>query len=171
MDRQIPAVVDPNAKHQSWLPCCRERGAPSPTLTPAMRVPRERINPYVFLDVLMRKLKADDVVVCGNGSACVVTFQVAEIKRGLRLFCNSGSASMGYDIPAAIGAAFATEGRVICLAGDGSSMFNLQELQTIRHHNLNIKVFILSNEGYLSMRTTQKNFFKGNYVGEGPRSG
>ena len=75
------------------------------------------------------------------------------------------------DIPAAMGAAFATKGRVICLAGDGSSMFNLQELQTIRHHNLAIKIIILNNGGYLSMRTTQKNFFAGRLVGEGPMSG
>jgi len=79
---------------------------------------------------------------------------------------------MGYDLPASIGAAFASGGnRVICLAGDGSAMFNIQELQTIAHHRLPIKIFIINNEGYLSMRTTQVNFFKGNLIGEGPRSG
>jgi len=136
-----------------------------------MRDSKHAINPYVFLETLTRKLNSEDVIVCGNGSACVITFQVAQIKKGLRLFTNSGSASMGYDIPAAIGAAFGADRRVICLAGDGSSMFNLQELQTIKHHNLPVKIFILNNGGYLSMRTTQKNFFKGNYVGEGPGSG
>ena len=114
---------------------------------------------------------ADDTVVCGNGTACVVPFQVGRIKKGLRLFCNSGSASMGYDIPAALGAAFATGHRIVCLAGDGSAMFNLQELQTIVHHRLPMKIIVLNNAGYLSMRTTQMNFFKGNLVGEGPRSG
>jgi acetolactate synthase-1/2/3 large subunit len=79
---------------------------------------------------------------------------------------------MGYDLPAAIGAAFGNPGkRVICLAGDGSVMFNLQELQTLVHHRLPIKIFVINNLGYLSMRTTQMNFFKGNLVGEGPRSG
>ena len=171
MDRQLTARSFDIARHAKWLAWCRERVAKYPNVTAAMRESKGKINPYVFLDHLMRKLQADDVVVCGNGAACVVTFQVAEIKKGLRLFTNSGSASMGYDIPAAIGAAFAHQGRVICLAGDGSSMFNLQELQTIFHHKLPIKIFILNNDGYLSMRTTQKNFFKGNYVGEGPRSG
>jgi len=171
MDRQLGALGVGMAPHAAWLAWCRERVARYPSVTAAMRTANGKINPYVFLDALMRKLGADDVVVCGNGTACVVTFQVAAIKKGLRLFCNSGSASMGYDLPAAIGAAFAHRGRVICLAGDGSSMFNLQELQTIVHHRLPIKVVILSNEGYLSMRTTQKNFFHGNYVGEGPRSG
>lgn len=171
MERQLTTRGFDVSCHAKWLAWCRERVAKYPNVTASMRESKGKINPYVFLDILMRKLTGDDVVVCGNGSACVVTFQVAEIKKGLRLFCNSGSASMGYDIPAAIGAAFAHKGRVICLAGDGSSMFNLQELQTIFHHKLPIKLFILNNDGYLSMRTTQKNFFKGNYVGEGPRSG
>lgn len=171
MERQLSAGKFDLERHARWLAWCRERVARYPSVTAAMRESKGKINPYIFLDMLMRKLTADDVVVCGNGAACVVTFQVAEIKKGLRLFCNSGSASMGYDIPAAIGAAFAQKGRVVCLAGDGSSMFNIQELQTIFHHKLPIKLFILNNDGYLSMRTTQKNFFKGNYVGEGPRSG
>lgn len=172
MDRQLAVASFDAAGHATWLAWCRARVAAFPNVTPEMRRSAGKINPYVFLDALVRKLNDDDVIVCGNGAACVVTFQVAHIKKGLRLFCNSGSASMGYDIPAAIGAAFARPGkRIICLAGDGSSMFNLQELQTIVHHQLPIKVVILNNDGYLSMRTTQKNFFKGHYVGEGPRSG
>ena len=171
MERQLNERAFDVARHAKWLTWCRERVAKYPNVTAAMRKATGKINPYVFLDALMRKLTASDVVVCGNGAACVVTYQVAEIKRGLRLFCNSGSASMGYDLPAAIGAAFASKGRIICLAGDGSSMFNIQELQTIVHHKLPIKIVILNNDGYLSMRTTQKNFFNGNYVGEGPRSG
>jgi acetolactate synthase-1/2/3 large subunit len=79
---------------------------------------------------------------------------------------------MGYDLPAAIGAAFSSEGRrVICMAGDGSIQLNIQELQTIVHHQLPIKIFVMNNGGYLSIRTTQKSFFGGNFVGEGPRSG
>jgi len=109
--------------------------------------------------------------VCGNGTANVVTFQVATIQKGLRVFGNTGDASMGYDLPAAIGAAIAREGkRVICIAGDGSIQFNIQELQTVFHHQLLIKIFVLNNNGYLSMRTTQGNYFK-RFVGEGPRSG
>jgi len=171
LERQIDARQNEFGHHGDWLAWCRERLRRYPAVTPRMKEPSPRINPYVFLDELVRKLSADDVIVCGNGSACVVTFQVAHIKKGMRLFCNSGSASMGYDIPAAIGAAFAHKRRVICLAGDGSSMFNLQELQTIAHHHLPIKVFVINNGGYLSMRMTQLNFFKGRLVGEGPRSG
>jgi acetolactate synthase I/II/III large subunit len=171
MENQLEIRPFDPAQNIEWVAWGKEKQARYPNVTESMRSKKSKINPYVFLDELMRKLTSNDVVVCGNGAACVVTYQVAEIKKGLRLFCNSGSASMGYDIPAAIGAAFAANGRVICLAGDGSSMFNLQELQTIRHHKLPIKIFILNNEGYLSMRTTQKNFFAGRFVGEGPTSG
>jgi acetolactate synthase-1/2/3 large subunit len=116
-------------------------------------------------------LDKDDVVVAGNASACIVSFQTAFIKKGQRLFSNSGAASMGYDLPAAIGAAFAQNGkRVICLAGDGSLQMNIQELQTVVQHRLNIKLFVLNNNGYLSIRNTQKNFF-GKLIGEGPQSG
>ena len=78
---------------------------------------------------------------------------------------------MGYDLPAAIGAAVARDGkRVICLAGDGSMMMNVQELQTVAHYRLPIVIFVLSNGGYLSIRTTQNNFF-GKTIGEGPETG
>ena len=87
------------------------------------------------------------------------------------MFCNTGDASMGYDLPAAAGAAVARDGkRVICLAGDGSIQMNIQELQTVAHHCLPIKIFVLNNDGYLSIRMTQGNFFK-RFVGESPRSG
>lgn len=172
LERQLEARRPDAGRHQKWLAWCRERVRRYPGVTEKMRAPGRLINPYVFIDALVRKLRSDDVIVCGNGSACVVTYQVGVIKKGMRLFCNSGSASMGYDLPAAVGAAFGNQGRrVICLAGDGSVMFNIQELQTIAHHRLPVKIVVISNEGYLSMRTTQMNFFKGNLVGEGPRSG
>jgi acetolactate synthase-1/2/3 large subunit len=142
-----------------------------PVVTAKMRA-SAALNPYVFLDALVRKLGRGDIVACGDGAACVVTFQVARVQKGVRLFSNSGSASMGYDIPAALGAAVAGAGRrVICLAGDGSAQFNIQELETIRFHRLPIKIFILNNAGYLSMRLTQGGFFQGNFIGEAPRSG
>ena len=101
-----------------------------------------------------------------------MTFQAAKIKQGQRLYTNSGSASMGYDLPASIGAAIAMKGkRVICLAGDGSLMMNLQELQTMKGYNLPIKVFILNNDGYVSIKQTQEAYFSDNVIGVGPKSG
>jgi acetolactate synthase-1/2/3 large subunit len=79
---------------------------------------------------------------------------------------------MGFDLPAAIGACVARgRRRVVCIAGDGSLMLNVQELQTVRGHALPVKLFIFNNKGYLSIRLTQENFFPGNPVGAGPESG
>jgi acetolactate synthase-1/2/3 large subunit len=130
------------------------------------------VNPYCFGQVLFEQLEEGDVVVTGDGTACVTIFQSADLKPGQRLFSNSGCASMGYDLPAAIGAYFAGGARrVICIAGDGSIMMNLQELQTIAGLGLPIKVFLMNNDGYHSIRQTQQNFFPDNVVGCGPDSG
>ena len=172
LERQVDGRVFPTERHAEWLAWCRERVERYPVVTREQREAGPMINPYHFLDVMIRRLEAGDIVACGDGAACVIPFQVGHMKRGMRMFCNSGDASMGYDIPASIGAAFAAPGqRIVCLAGDGSGMLNIQELQTIAHHRLPIKVFLLNNGGYLSIRMTQGNFFKGNFVGEGPRSG
>ncbi len=113
------------------------------------------------------------MVVSSDGTACVTAFQAAKIKRGQRVYHNSGSAPMGYDIPGALGAAVALDGkqRIVCLAGDGSIMMNLQELQTIRGLNLPVKIFLYNNLGYHSIRQTQVNFFADNIVGCGMDSG
>jgi acetolactate synthase-1/2/3 large subunit len=171
LGRQAEARNFDAKKHAGWVTWCRERVARYPVVTAKMRE-SAALNPYVFLDALIRQLGPRDIVACGDGAACVVPFQVGHIRRGLRLFCNSGSASMGFDLPASIGAAVAGAGRrVICLAGDGSAQFNIQELETIQFHRLPIKIFVINNGGYLSIRMTQGGFFQGNFVGEGRRSG
>ena len=118
------------------------------------------INPYAFFDIFFEELPEGETMVCGNGSACVITFQTAKIKKGQRLFANSGCASMGYGFPASIGVAVEKCGeRVICIDGDGSFQMNIQELQTVVHNKLNIKIFIINNNGYHSIRQTQSNVF------------
>ena len=142
-----------------------------PAVLPQHRVFRGKINPYHFVEELFAVLRDDDVVVCGNATATIVPFQVGKIRMGQRLIANSGAASMGHDLPAAIGAACASGGRrVICLAGDGSLQLNIQELQTVCHYQLPVKIFVLNNNGYLSIRLSQKSFF-GETVGESPASG
>jgi acetolactate synthase I/II/III large subunit len=171
LDRQASAGPYNASRHATWLAWCRERMARYPIVQPKHRADADRVNPYYFVESLFAGLADDDVVVCANGAACVMTFQAAKLKTGQRLFSNSGSASMGYDLPAAIGAAVAREGRrVICMAGDGSLQMNIQELQTLAHHRWPIKLFVWSNSGYLSIRTTQQNFF-GRLVGESAGSG
>ena len=158
-------------QNAEWLAWCKERLARYPAVSPRQRIYNGTINPYHFMDTLFGLLDENDVIVTGNATACIVAFQTALIKKGQRLFSNSGAASMGYDLPVAIGAAFAQNGkRVICLAGDGSLQMNIQELQTVVHNQLNIKLFVLNNNGYLSIRSSQRNFFS-NLTGEGPESG
>jgi len=159
------------ANHESWLAWCRERRSLYPVVREEQKLDGPPINPYGFIHRLFEGLRDDDVVVCGNATACIVPYQAADLKQGQRLISNSGSASMGYDLPAAIGAAAARDGkRVICLAGDGSIQMNIQELQTLVHYRLPVKIFVLENGGYLSIRSTQAAFF-GRFVGEGPASG
>jgi acetolactate synthase-1/2/3 large subunit len=130
------------------------------------------INPYYFVRRLTQLMQEDDIMVMANGSACVCAFQTAQVKKGQRFIANSGNASMGYDLPAAIGASAAGGKRsTICLAGDGSIMMNLQELETIKHNKLPIKIFVINNSGYSSIRQTQRNFFGGRLTGCGKESG
>lgn len=155
-----------------WVQWCKERQDRYPVVLADYWRTKAYVNPYCFMDRLFRQLEDGEIVAAGDGTACVTAFQAAVIRRSQRLFHNSGCASMGYDLPAAIGCAYAYPGkRVICLAGDGSIMMNLQELQTIAGNKLPIKIFVLNNKGYHSIRQTQQNFFPDNVVGCGLESG
>jgi len=147
------------AELQTWRSRCGNWREKYPVVLPEYRKTAEPVNPYIFVEKLFECLGDDEIVVCADGTACVVTFQAARLKRDQRLYTNSGSASMGYDLPAAIGAAVASGRRVVCLAGDGSMQMNLQELQTIKTNRLPVKMFILNNGGYHSIKQTQANFF------------
>jgi acetolactate synthase-1/2/3 large subunit len=129
------------------------------------------VHPYFFIENLMSLLDDNALVVAGNGTACVGLFQAGIVKSGQRIFWNSGCAAMGYALPASIGAALAGNQDVICIDGDGSLQMNLQELQTIKHYNLPIKIFLLNNQGYRSIEQTQTAFFKGDFIGCNKESG
>ena len=172
----LPVLAAATAKWQprnaAWLAWCRARVAKYPVVLPEYWQLTDKVNPYCFMERLSAQVVENELIACGDGTACVTAFQAIRIRKGMRLFHNSGCASMGYDLPAAIGVAEAHPGRrVICLAGDGSIMMNLQELQTIVGRKLPIKVFIMNNTGYHSIRQTQANFFSDNIVGCGTDSG
>jgi acetolactate synthase-1/2/3 large subunit len=157
LGRQLEGVELPD--WQGWRSWCAERKARYPAILPEHRSAAGLVNPYHFVETLTAQLDGNAIAVAGNGTACVVLFQAGQVKPGQRLFWNSGCASMGYDLPAAIGACFAADGcDVVCLAGDGSLQMNIQELQTVAHHRLPIKLFVLSNDGYISIRQTQDAF-------------
>jgi acetolactate synthase-1/2/3 large subunit len=111
-------------------------------------------------------------VVTGNGTAYTCTYQAMQVNKGVRVFANQGCAAMGYDLPAAIGAVTAnTHGRTVLVTGDGSLQMNIQELQTLVTYDMPLKIFVLENEGYLAIKTTQKSFFGGHFTGSNPASG
>lgn len=160
-------------RHAPWLAWCQETVRKYPVVLPTYRSTKTTaLNPYVFLDTLFSCLTEQDRIVCSNGSACVMTFQAAKIKAGQRMFTNSGCAAMGYGLPAALGVALADRtSRVVCIEGDGSIMMNLQELATLAHNQLNVKILLLNNDGYHSIRQTQQNLFGGRFVGLDAKSG
>lgn len=156
---------------ERWIQWCRERQLKNPAYTKEHECWSDRINPYHFMHILTEKMDPDMILAAGNGTACVALFQTGIVKSGQRLFWNSGCASMGYDLPAAIGASIASGKTTLCLAGDGSIMMNLQELQTMVSRDLPVKLFVLDNKGYSSIKQTQKNFFGDELMGCGPESG
>ena len=155
-----------DGRHDAWLKWCRDIDARFPACLPEYDDVKSPVNPYVFIDKMSKTITENESVICGNGSACVVTFQGMHIKEGTRLFTNSGCAAMGYGFPAAVGCAVAKEGeRVICIDGDGSFQMNIQEMQTVIYNKMNLKTFILNNNGYHSIRQTQTNLFQPPLVG------
>lgn len=169
LDAALPQALSP---HEEWLNICREWKKNYPVVTKKQHEAEGLANAYCFLDTISRLAPEDQTIVLGNGTveACL---HAIYIKEATRLICNSGAASMGYDLPAAIGACFALgKKQVLCLSGDGSIQMNLQELQTIVFHNLPIKIFVVNNQGYHSMRQTEGNLFpEYTKVGVGPESG
>lgn len=163
------ACADGLPDFSPWAAWCRDIARRYPT--GGHPADGAQLHPYALVERVFSQLRDDDIVVCGNASACILPFQVGRLKAGQRMFSNSGSASMGYDLPAAIGAAQAAGGRrVVCFAGDGSLQMNIQELQTLKTLDLDIALVLIDNGGYASIRQTHENFF-GRIVGATPASG
>lgn len=155
-----------DADHGDWLAWCRERAARYPVVLSGYREQMSPINPYAALDEVFTSLPAGAAVVAGVGWAGVGTAQVARPRNGQRVYSNSGCGSMGHELPAALGAAIADPSRpVYCIAGDGGLQLNLQELQTLVHHGLPVRLVVLENGGYHSIRQTQARFFPDGSVG------
>lgn len=166
------AIDEPLQPHKEWIDICNDWKKRYPVVTEKHYASEGLANAYCFLNEISRKVPENQHIVLGNGTveACL---HAIHIKENTRLICNSGAASMGYDLPAAIGCCFAIGRKdVVCLTGDGSIQMNLQELQTIVFHKLPIKIFVVNNGGYHSMRQTESNLFP-EYakVGVGPESG
>lgn len=171
LDKAAAAPVNAGCE---WLATCQHWKKEYPAVLPRQWEENgETANVYAFVRYLSSCLPENSLTAVSNGACCVVGNQAYVIQKGSRMANNSAIASMGYGLPAAIGTCIGGGHRqTICLEGDGSIMMNLQELQTILTNHLPIKVFLINNNGYHSIRLTQNNLFKEHCkVGIGPESG
>lgn len=155
-----------------WLARCDAYQNQFPWVGPEHDDREGFMNSYRFMERLNGFFKKDQVVVTDMGTALLCGHQVLQIRDGQRLMTSTGLGEMGYGLPAAIGVSIALDrGEVMCLNCDGGMMLNLQELQTVAHHKLPIKLIIFNNDGYLMIKHTQNALFKTGYVGTDRASG
>lgn len=155
-----------------WIAQGKEWNIKYPSLNPQWIQETQYINSFYLLDSISRQMNADDVYCGGRAGTCVdAAIQAFNVKQGQSVYVTKGLSSMGNGLPAAIGAAYATNRKVICVNGDGGFVMNIQELEVIRRDNLPIKFFILDNQGYSTVRNTQTNVFNKHYVACDEQSG
>jgi acetolactate synthase-1/2/3 large subunit len=157
---------------KSWLLRSKKYKKDYPNIEPIHKDKNGYLNSYRFIDKLCNFLPDNSVITTDTGTALLSGHQAFKIKKNQRLMTSTGLGEMGCGLPYAIGACFANKKKdIINLNCDGGMMLNLQELQTVAHHNLPIKIFVFNNDGYLMIKHTQKSLFKGRYVGVDNKSG
>ena len=160
------------SKYTSWLKKCNEWKNRYPTCLDNYKNTKNEINSYFLIDQVCKNSKAGDIFVSDAGGTFYAVSQAVTLtKPNQRYIPSSAMATMGYSLPAAIGIAVATDNRVISFTGDGSLQQNIQEFQTLVEYDLPVKLFVLNNDGYHSIRTSQTNYFQKRYIGESSKSG
>lgn len=156
----------------NWIAKGKEWNEKYPSLNTEWLHNSMYVNSFYFVDELSKQMKAEDVYCGGRAGTCVdAIIQAFQVKKNQRVFVTKGLSSMGNGLPAAIGAAYATDKKIVLVNGDGGFAMNIQELEVIRRDNLPIKMFILDNQGYSTVRNTQTNVFDGHFVGCNAQSG
>lgn len=165
LSRQIAHAAIDHRPWIRWLAQCHLWNKKYPVVLPEYGEQVGSVNSYHFIDVLSEVLAPEDVIVTDMGFAFQNTHQAFRVKRGQRVFTNCGLASMGWGLPAAVGACVGSGGRrTVCIAGEGGLQMNIQEMATIMHHRLPVKLFVLNNGGYLTMKQTFELGFEGRLV-------
>jgi acetolactate synthase-1/2/3 large subunit len=162
LDHSLPSTSP------EWLEEC-SKWASAPKVLDRHRSNKDYVSHYAFIETLSKVKPKNMHIVTSDGSANVVTMQVMDLEGEQRLITNTGCAPMGYGLPAALGAS--THHEIICIEGDGSLHLNVHELQTMKHYNLPIKLILLNNDGYTSIKISQKTFFNGKFVASEKNSG
>ena len=157
---------------KEWLKTVARWKEKYPTVLPEYWKQEKYVNPYCFIETLSKHIKKDDVIALSDATASICTYQAMRFPQGTRIITNSGCAAMGYGLPAGIGACVGNNKKnTICIDGDGSLQVNIHELQTLVHYKLPLKLFIYNNNGYVSIRLTQKNLFEGRIFASDPKGG
>ena len=159
-------------KYSEWHDYCKKMRVKYPKLMPEHKSSGQYINSYEFVDILSEHLADNAIIVTDMGTGLLSGHYSIKLKENQTMFTSLGLGEMGYGLPGAVGASFTDFSRpVVCLNCDGGIMMNLQELQTIKHHNLPIKIVIFNNDGYLMIKHTQKMLFGGKYNGVNTNTG
>ena len=169
----LEQLTDENSlNYASWLEKCNDWKEKYPTCLPKYKNTKNEINSYFLIDQICKNSKEGDIFVADAGGTFYAVSQAVTLtKPNQRYIPSSAMATMGYSLPAAIGISVATGNRVISFTGDGSLQQNIQEFQTLVEYNLPVKLFVLNNDGYHSIRTSQTNYFEKRYIGESSKSG
>lgn len=158
--------------NSAWIAKGKEWNAKYPSLNPEWLKDVKHVNSFYFMDALSKQMTSDDIYVGGRAGTCVdAAIQAFNVKKNQGVYVTKGLSSMGNGLPAAIGGAYATGKRTVIVNGDGGFVMNIQELEVVRRDNLPIKIFILDNQGYSTVRNTQTNVFNGHFVGCDAQSG
>ena len=174
MNLSLEKEAAPVFRNNDWIYACQNWKKKYPVVLERHKNENDGFaNAYAAFDIISRSLPENTVTVTSNGTCCVAGHQTWFIKNGSRFFNNNAVASMGYGLPASIGACIANGRKLtVCLEGDGSIMMNLQELQTVVTNKLPVKIILINNSGYHSIRQTQTNLFSNHCkVGIGEESG
>ncbi len=160
-------------KRTDWFDYAQRMKEKYPLILPEYREEKGAVNTYCLIEAISDRLTGDDIYVSGSSGSCIdISMQGFKVKKGQRVFCTKGLASMGYGLPSTIGACLAGgRRRTVSVNGDGGFAMNIQELETIRRLQLPIKIFVLSNHGYGAIQATQTNIFNRHFVACNEESG
>jgi acetolactate synthase-1/2/3 large subunit len=164
LDSQLTNTLIPT--FSEWWDTCKKWKTKYPIITDEIKNLEDKVHPFMFYDALCDELDSDCNIIHGSaGTHFVAGVQAFKVKSGQRAWSEIGIGAMGHSLPSSIAAYFARPTQTICVSGDGGFQFNMQELQTIVNYNLPIKIFVCNNNGYASIKNTQKAFFDNNFIG------
>ncbi len=166
LDALFEKIDEINLNSLEWLKKCQGWKEKYPVVLSTYKEEKKYVNTYVLVEALSKLLTSNDVIVPGSSGSCSeITLQAFKVKQGQRILNSPGLGSMGFGLPASIGACIASgRKRTICLIGDGGLQHNIQELELLKRYQLPVKLFVLNNNAYASIRATQNRYFSGNLV-------